>query len=136
MQQKAIFITGAASGIGRATASLFHEHGWFVACCDINPVDLLQLEKELGDSCMSLCADVSDKPAIDAAMAEFSDRTGGRLDLMFNNAGIAVGGHFDDVPFEQIVKMINVNLLGVMTGIYAALPCWFFSILTACSRKN
>ena len=49
-------------------------------------------------------------------------RTGGRLDMMFNNAGMAVGGSFDAVPFEKILDMVNVNLVGVMIGIYAAIP--------------
>ena len=122
MQQKSIFITGAASGIGRATAIFFHQNGWFVGCYDID-IDALQvLEKELGNNCVSSYLDVRDKKGFDAAMASFGKQTGGRLDVMFNNAGMAVGGNLDNVPFDKIMDMVNINLVGVLTGIYAAIP--------------
>lgn len=122
MEQKSIFITGAASGIGRATAILFHQRGWFVGCYDVDAEALQVLEQELGSLCISSCLDVRDKEGFDAAMASFAEQTGGRLDIMFNNAGLAVGGNLDDIPFDQIIDMVNVNLVGVLTGIYAAIP--------------
>ena len=109
MDQQTIFITGAASGIGQTTARLFHHKGWFVGCCDIDEQALAQLSAELGDNCLTLCADVSIKQEIDDAMSAFAEQTEQRLDIMFNNAGIAIGGHFDDLPYEQIMKMVNVN---------------------------
>jgi len=126
MEQKSIFITGAASGIGRATATLFHKKGWFVGCYDVDAQALQALEKELGDrrdnSCVSSHLDVRDKEGFDAAMASFGEQTDGRLDIMFNNAGLAVGGNLDDVPFDKIMDMVNINLVGVLIGIYAAIP--------------
>lgn len=122
MEQKTIFITGAASGIGRATARLFHQHGWFVGCCDIDTEGLQALKTELGNNSIYLPLDVRDKPTFDAAMTTFAEHTDSRLDIMFNNAGMAIGGHFDDVPFEQIRNMVDINLVGVLTGIYAAIP--------------
>jgi len=122
MERKSIFITGAASGIGRATAELFHEKNWFVGCYDVDTGALEELGQQLGERCITGILDVRDKTAFDAAMAAFSKQTDGRLDLMFNNAGITAGGYFDDVPFEKIIDIVNINLIGVLNGTHAALP--------------
>jgi NAD(P)-dependent dehydrogenase (short-subunit alcohol dehydrogenase family) len=122
MDKKTIFITGAASGMGRSTAKLFHGNGWFVAGYDVSEAGLASLKKELGDDCHVASLDVRDKSAFDQAMAEFSTLTGGRLDLMFNNAGIGVSGYFDEIPFEKMMDVVDVNLIGVLIGIHAAIP--------------
>jgi NAD(P)-dependent dehydrogenase (short-subunit alcohol dehydrogenase family) len=122
MTQKFIFITGAASGIGRATAEFFHGKGWLVGCYDVDTDALEHLRKTLGEHCLTGRLDVRDKEAFDEAMAAFSQQTNGRLDVMFNNAGITVGGYFDEVPFDRIIDIVNVNLIGVLNGIHAAIP--------------
>ena len=122
MEQKSIFITGAASGIGRATAELFHEKGWFVGCYDVDADALEDLRQSLGERCLTGPLDVRDKEAFDAAMEAFGEQTDGRLDVMFNNAGITAGGYFDDVPFEKIIDIVTVNLIGVLNGTHAAMP--------------
>lgn len=122
MDQKSIFITGAASGIGRATAVLFHDKGWFVGCYDVDAEALKDLEIELGDCCLTGSLDVRDKEAFDAAFASFSEKTDGHLDIMFNNAGIAIGGFFDDLPIEKAMDIVNINLAGVLIGTHAAIP--------------
>lgn len=119
---RTIFITGAASGIGRATAELFHGKGWLVGCFDLNGEALTALQKTLGERCVIGQLDVTDKAAFDAAMHDFAAASGGRLDLMFNNAGIAVGGYLDEVPFDTVVATVNINLIGVLNGIHAAIP--------------
>ena len=87
--RKSIFITGAASGMGRETAKLFHEKGWFVGGFDVNLDGLRTLEQELGsDNCLIRRLDVSSKPDFDEAIAAFSEETGGKMDLLFSNAGI------------------------------------------------
>ena len=68
------------------------------------------------------CLDVTDKSAFDDAIASFSKHTDGHMDIMFNNAGIALGGFFDEIPFEKIMLMLNINLIGVVNGAYAAIP--------------
>jgi len=120
--RKAIFITGAASGMGRETALLFARQGWFVGAYDVNTESLTALEAEMGSG-NGLCStlDVTDPEAFAKAMTRFGEATGGRLDLMFNNAGIAVAGLFDEVAWEDIVKVVQVNLLGVMIGVRAAI---------------
>lgn len=120
--RRAIFITGAASGIGRATAVLFHREGWLVGAHDVDDAGLATLQEELGEGCVTARLDVTDKAAFDLAIAAFGDHTGGRLDLMFNNAGIAAGGNFDEIPFEKTLEVVDVNLVGVLNGIHAAVP--------------
>lgn len=121
--RQSIFITGAASGMGLETARLFRSKGWFIGGFDVNGAGLAALEKELGaDNCFVRKLDVSDKNAYDAVVAEFGEATGGKLDLLFNNAGIGRGGFFEQMPFEDIMAVVNVNFVGVLNGIYAALP--------------
>jgi len=122
-ERRSAFITGAASGIGRATAELFAEHGFWIGAADRDASGLERLRDALGkDRCRVWHLDVTDKPAYDTVVAELSEETGGRLDLLFNNAGIAAAGFFEEIPLEQSLRIIDVNLVGVIHGIYAALP--------------
>ncbi len=121
--RKSIFITGAASGMGRETARLFHSKGWFTGICDVNVEGLRALEQELGsDNCFLRRLDVTDKADFDTAVREFGEETGGKMDLLFSNAGIGESGWFEDVPFEAALRVVQVNLVGVLASIYAALP--------------
>jgi NAD(P)-dependent dehydrogenase (short-subunit alcohol dehydrogenase family) len=121
--RKSIFITGAASGMGRETAKLFADKDWFVGVFDVNTDGLKTLEQELGsDNCLTRQLDVTDKADFDAAMAAFAEETGGTLDLLFSNAGIGESGWFEDIPFEAALRVVQVNLIGVIASLYAALP--------------
>src|SRR5271163_1851348 len=121
--RKAIFITGAASGMGRETAKLFAEKGWFVGAYDVNTDGLKTLEQEIGsDNCITRRLDVTDKADFDSAMAAFAAETDGKLDLLFSNAGIGESGWFEDIPFEAAMRVVQVNLVGVIASLYAALP--------------
>jgi NAD(P)-dependent dehydrogenase (short-subunit alcohol dehydrogenase family) len=123
MDRKTAFITGAASGIGRATARRFAAEGWWIGGADIDVNGLQALRAELGPKdCEVWELDVVDKAAYDSVVAELGQRTGGSLDLLFNNAGIARVGFMDEIPIEESLKIIDVNLIGVINGIYAALP--------------
>jgi NAD(P)-dependent dehydrogenase (short-subunit alcohol dehydrogenase family) len=120
--RKSIFITGAASGMGRETARLFREKGWFIGGYDVNPDGLRALEKELGaDNCLVRRLDVADKADYARALTEFSSATRGRMDILYNNAGIGVGGYFDEIPFEEILRVVHVNFIGVLNGIHSAI---------------
>jgi len=121
--RKSIFITGGASGMGRETAKLFAGKGWFVGAFDVNEGGLKTLEQELGsDNCLVRRLDVTSKPDFDAAVAAFSDETSGKMDVLFSNAGVGESGWFEDVPFEAALRVIQVNLIGVVASIYACLP--------------
>src|SRR5258708_20338671 len=120
--RKSIFITGAASGMGRETARLFREKGWFIGGYDVNADGLRALEKELGaDNCVVRHLDVTDKADYEKALAEFGTATGGKMDILYNNAGIGVGGFFDEQPFEDILRVVHVNFIGVLNGIHSAI---------------
>ncbi|MBA3896228.1 MAG: SDR family oxidoreductase [Sphingomonadaceae bacterium] len=121
--RKSIFITGAASGMGRETALLFARQGWFVGAFDVNRSGLDALEAEIGAGHGHFALlDVTSADDFAAAIADFSDATGGKLDILMNNAGIAIEGLFDEISWDDVMKVINVNLLGVMIGIRAGLP--------------
>ncbi|MFA7264177.1 MAG: SDR family oxidoreductase [Caulobacter sp.] len=121
--RKAIFITGAASGMGLETARLFAEKGWFVGGVDVNEAGLDALRTELGaDNCLVSRLDVTDREAYRATLAAFAEATGGKLDLLFNNAGIGRGGPFADMAWEDAMAVININLVAVLSGIHLAIP--------------
>lgn len=121
--RKSIFITGAASGMGRETAKLFTEKGWFVGGYDVNDEGLKSLEAELGaENCIVRRLDVTDRADYQAALTAFGEATGGKLDLLYNNAGIGRGGPFADQPFEDVLAVVQVNFVGVLIGVHAALP--------------
>ena len=120
--RKSIFITGAASGMGRETARLFRQKGWFIGAYDVNEDGLRAVEKELGpDNCVVRRLDVSDKADYERALAEFGKATGGKMDILYNNAGIGVGGYFDEQPFDDILRVVQVNFIGVLNGIHSAI---------------
>jgi NAD(P)-dependent dehydrogenase (short-subunit alcohol dehydrogenase family) len=120
---RSAFITGAASGIGRATARRFAAGGFRIGAADIDIPGLETLRAELGAGrCETYRLDVGDKAAFDAAIAAFGSVTGGTLDVLFNNAGIAATGFFEDIPFERTLEMVRINVVGVLNGIHAALP--------------
>jgi NAD(P)-dependent dehydrogenase (short-subunit alcohol dehydrogenase family) len=121
---KSVFITGAASGMGREGVKLFHRHGWRVGAVDRSADGLAALDAELGaERLWTRAIDVTDKAALDGALADFcADNVGGGLDMMWNNAGIGESGWFEDVPHEAAMRLIEVNYKAVVTGAYSALP--------------
>lgn len=121
---KSIFITGAGSGMGREGAKLFHAKGWRVAAVDRNAAGLASLEQELGKELLfTRSVDVTDRGALESALADFcAGNPDGGLDMMWNNAGIGASGWFEDVPYEEAMRVVDINFRAVLTGAYAALP--------------
>lgn len=120
--RQSIFITGAASGMGRETARLFAGQGWFVGGFDVNEAGLSDLQAELGaDNCLVRRLDVTDRDDYRAAISAFGEATGGKMDLLYNNAGIGRGGPFAEQPFEDVIAVVQVNLMGVLIGIHEAI---------------
>jgi NAD(P)-dependent dehydrogenase (short-subunit alcohol dehydrogenase family) len=110
-------VTGAASGLGEATARLMHAEGASVILTDIQDDRGQRVAAELGDRCRYLHCDVTAEPdvarAVDTAVGEF-----GRLDCMFNNAGI-IGAHggIDEIPLEEYEFTMAVLLRSVFLGL-------------------
>ena len=120
--RKSIFITGAASGMGLETARLFAGEGWFVGAVDVNTAGLDALKAELGDAVLTQVLDVTDRTAYAAALDAFAKATDGKLDLLYNNAGIGRGGPFIDQPWQDVMDVVNINFVAVLSGIHLAAP--------------
>jgi len=121
--RKAIFITGGGSGIGRAVAQLFAERGWFVGLADIDAAGLAETARRIGPANASLHPmDVRSRTEWQAALAAFVAASGGRLDVLFNNAGVGRGGPFAAMTAADRDLVIDVNLKGVIHGAEAGLP--------------
>ncbi len=120
---KHIFITGAAGGMGLATAERFAAAGWFVGLFDVDGERLARSAAAFDPGrSMHRALDVTDETDFASAMDDFAGRSDGRLDVMFNNAGIAPGAWFDEMPMATIRQIIDINVLGVIIGTRAALP--------------
>ncbi|HAR58737.1 SDR family oxidoreductase [Alloalcanivorax venustensis] len=117
-----ILITGAASGIGLATARRFHTNGWRVGLLDVNEGALQAVHAELGERCWYRRLDVTDMGQCEAAVAAFAESAGGRLDVLFNSAGVLRMGHFEDLSAEQHRFTLDVNVAGTLQMCLAALP--------------
>src|SRR5262249_19789376 len=99
------------------------QKGWFVGAYDVNANGLATLAQEIGaDNGTTGILDVTKKADFEAAVAAFGAETGGTMDVLFNNAGIGESGWFEDVPYEAALRVVRVNFVGVLTGIYTALP--------------
>lgn len=116
---KSIIVTGASSGIGRATAELFLKEGWVVGL-------LARRQKVLEDIAVGhsravpLVADVTDPEAVTNAFSLFQSHAG-HLDVLFNNAGIfAPGGTIDEIALDDWFQTVNVNLNGMFLSARAA----------------
>jgi len=115
----AILITGASSGIGRVTAEHFLAKGWTVGAL-ARRSELLEDLAHGGGNAVALPADVTDPDAVEAAFDRFAD-TAGRLDVLFNNAGMfGVSAPIDEVPVETWLEVVNVNLTGMFLCARAA----------------
>ena len=122
-ERKAIFITGGGSGIGRAVARRFAAEGWLVGLADIDAAGLAETAALLPQgAAWTRKLDVRDRAAWDGALGEFAKASGGRLDVLFNNAGVAHGGPFAENPQDEIDQLIDVNFRGVAYGAQAGYP--------------
>lgn len=122
---RAVFITGAAAGIGRATALTFARDGYTVGGYDIDEHGLKSLADEistLGGGAVTGHLDVTDPDEMAQRVGEFATAAGDRLDVMINNAGILRTGRFGDIEISAQLKEIDINTKGVVNGLHAAFP--------------
>ena len=118
MTQRAVFITGSSSGLGRAAAKLFAARGWKVVATMRNP----EKEKELADlaGVVLLPLDIAQPAQIERAAA--TAISGGRVNVVFNNAGYGMAGPLEGMSDEQILRMVNTNLIGAIRTTKAFVP--------------
>ena len=115
--QKTIFITGAASGLGREVSRYFAAKGWFIGIADINDAGMAETAGMLPEGQSSTHRlDVTDRGQWKQAVADFGAVTGGMMHVLFNNAGIGEGGPIQEMTDEEIDLMIAINLTGVISG--------------------
>jgi NAD(P)-dependent dehydrogenase (short-subunit alcohol dehydrogenase family) len=119
--RETIFITGAASGIGRSTALFFARKGWFVGSYDIDEEGLASLGEQMGEgrSCYRKM-DVTDLRSVREAVEHFSSFTGGEMHVLFNCAGILRMGPHSKLPSEEQHLIVDVNLKGILNCINAS----------------
>ena len=117
-------VTGGASGIGRALCEELARRGAIVIIGDINLPGAREVAGAIaaaGGTTFPAYVDVRDAKSVQALVDDTVERHG-RLDIMFNNAGIGVGGEFHSLSLEHWRTVIEVNLMGVVRGVAAAYP--------------
>jgi len=118
---KVVAVTGAARGIGRATAAALAAQGARVAIGDLDLELARSAAAELGDGCVALELDVTD-PASFTAFLDAVERELGPIDVLVNNAGILHLGPFLEEADDATARQIDVNVGGVINGMKTALP--------------
>jgi len=123
MNKKSILITGAASGIGRETALFFAKKDWYVGIFDIDEQGLTKLESEIGkDNCFSMVMNVADENSVQSGIGAFTEKTGDKLNVLLNNAGIFKTGLYGNVSLKEHHQVVDVNFKGCLNCIYYCLP--------------
>ncbi|CAA0093505.1 Oxidoreductase UcpA [Zhongshania aliphaticivorans] len=121
--RKTVFITGASRGIGEAVAKLFAHHGWYVGLYSPEVEQLAAISSGIGEEQSTYkFLDVRDKVSIDEAFAHFSAQTGGRLDVLVNNAGVLANGSFEQIDPIEHDKIIDINIKGATHVLQSAFP--------------
>jgi NAD(P)-dependent dehydrogenase (short-subunit alcohol dehydrogenase family) len=121
---KRAFITGAASGLGRAMATELAAAGWQLGLLDVSAPRLAEAAAALrvaGATPHSYAGDVADEVFVAASVGDFVRRAGG-VDVMVNNAGVAVAGPVETTPPADWRWITGINLFGVVWGCQAAVP--------------
>jgi len=122
---KTLFLTGAASGIGQATAYIFAREGANVICADVDGEGALRVAKEVeqrGGKGLAITCDVTQREQVNNAVTEGIEHFG-RIDFQFNNAGSAIQrSKFLDIDDTLFEKTYDLNVKGVFYGMQAVLP--------------
>ncbi len=123
-KDKVVIVTGAASGIGQATASMFGKKGARVLCADVNgdgAETVAKLIVRRKGTAAAMKVNVAEEEDVKAMVAEAVGRWG-KLDILFNNAGIEFGIPATETPLSQWDRLMDVNLRGAFLGAKYAIP--------------
>ena len=118
---KKAFITGAASGLGRATAHMFAREGAQVVIADINEEGAQKIAQEIGAQAHAVALDVSDEKQWQTALNQANEMMDG-ISILVNNAGIGGGGTVEETDFETWKHVMAVDADSVFLGCKYALP--------------
>ncbi len=124
LKDKVSIVTGAASGIGKASAIVFGREGAKVMCADINAEAAEATARQIvdtGGEAASIRVDVASEPDVQEMVSATVTRWG-RLDVLYNNAGIGIGMPVTQMPVEQWDRLMDINLKGVFLGCKHAIP--------------
>jgi NAD(P)-dependent dehydrogenase (short-subunit alcohol dehydrogenase family) len=125
MRDRVAFVTGGASGIGKALSGALVQRGANVTVADVNGSRAAAVARELTErgpgSASSVALDVADARGFERAVEEVAEDRG-RIDLLFNNAGIGVGGPVEELELAHWERTLDVNLRGVVHGVRAVYP--------------
>jgi NAD(P)-dependent dehydrogenase (short-subunit alcohol dehydrogenase family) len=124
LSEQVVVITGASTGIGRATAFAFAERGAKVACAarSEEALDVLVAQIHVkGGTAIAVPTDVTDPVAV-RALADTAEQHFGHLDTWVNNAAVSVWGRVEDITDAEFDRVMRVNFLGQVHGVHAALP--------------
>ena len=124
LNEQVVVISGAASGIGRATARRFATKGarLVVGGRSAAGIDAIVAEIKAGGGVIAgMEVDVSHREQVEA-LAAFALESHGRIDTWVNNAGVSIYGRFDQIPEDEVRRLFDVNLMGTVYGMWTALP--------------
>jgi len=118
---KTAIVTGGAGGVARALLPMLIRDGYRVALIDVNAIGLAKMTAEHGDNVVALLCNLSDLPALTAAL-EKARAAFGTLDLLINNAGVTTTGPFVDIDPASIPRDIGINLVAPLHIIHTVAP--------------
>ncbi|WP_334352573.1 SDR family oxidoreductase [Companilactobacillus sp. HBUAS56257] len=121
MSEKVVVIMGASSGIGAATAKLLASQGKKVTIAARRMSRLEEIQKDYPENIFAVEADVTKKDEVQNVIDKTVEKFG-RVDVLFNNAGIMPVNNLDQLAHDEWENMLNINVKGVLNGIAAALP--------------
>ncbi|HEY7907006.1 MAG TPA: SDR family NAD(P)-dependent oxidoreductase, partial [Wenzhouxiangella sp.] len=118
---KVVMITGAGAGLGEAMARRFYQSGAQIVACDVVADRIQALADSLGPEVMPVTMDVTSEADWADAVHQTMERFG-RVDVLINNAGVAVAGRLEDTSLDDWRWVMEIDLIGVMLGCQAVLP--------------
>lgn len=124
LKERVSIITGAAGGIGSATAHLFAQHGAILVLTDIRNKELQELTETIKKSGAEVLAVEHDirEPESWKSLVEKVRKKYGRIDILINNAGVIQPGAAEKISLDELHHQVSVNFLGTMNGCRAVLP--------------